>query len=588
VKIINKVLIGELKPYYWSIFLILVLIFLTVGFAALIPLPFKIIIDNVLGGELLDTSTHLGKFLSFFTSREVLGFFAVFLYAVSSIGSSVTEYLSNILTKKLSRNLVQGFAQRTFENIEKLDIHYYKDQNIGDYLYRLSYDVSAFGTLFEDGLLPIITNTLYLIVTVAILSFIDTRLTLYALLMLPFLVTGLGIFDRSIDRATIRSERSNSTLFSFIEEALNQLRTIQAFNQEKRQSHIFEQKENDSLSDELSVYGLTFMMNSVIDIILALGYAFIILAGVRAVFSGEISTGLLVVFIFYLDNLANPVISLSSGIATFREQYIKVSNMEEFFQPDFHLQDTGTINEIGDAPTIVFDNVTVRGDDEVTILNNISLKIPGGKNTVIVGVSGSGKTTLMSLLLRFTKPNSGNILIDGKKLEQYSLHGLRNAITYSPQEIALFNDTILNNISFGDPDASTEEIQKAVRQAVADTFIDQFTESYRFRVGEGGANLSGGQRQRILLARTFLKSKAPIMILDEPISALDVKTRSTLFKNFTKIFAGKTVVIISNVLEFIDQADHVIVINEGMVLHEGSGVALHQQENLARILLRTS
>lgn len=584
-KIINKILYDEVKLRWRQFIGVLVLVLIGVSFGALIPLPFKVIIDNVLGREALDKSTIVGRSLSLLTSREVLGFFMVLVYFISNMFSSVADYFASISTKKVSRGIVRSFALKAFENLEWLKIAYYKHQDVGDYLYRLSYDVSAFGNMMEDGFLPFLTNLLYLIVTIGILLAIDHRLALLALIIVPLLAFGLEIFNRKTDMAVNRSERSNSLLFSFIEEGLKQLQIIQAFNQQKRQAQIFDQKEDTALNDELRVYGLGFMLNAMIGIVVAIGYSLVLVFGMKSVFSGEISTGLLIVFIFYLDNLTNPLISLMSAITTLREQYIKVSRMGEFFNPKLHALDAGKINNITD-PTITFDKVSVVGDEnQAPILRNVSFKMPAGKKTVIVGVSGSGKTTIASLILRFQEPDHGRILIGDKEIQEYSLKSLRDNIAYVPQEIFLFNDTILNNILFGQPEAEQEAVRKSVKSAIAEEFIQQTPEGYHYAVGEGGANLSGGQRQRILIARALLKNQSKILIMDEPISSLDIKTRDAFLKNLNDFTKDKTTIIISNILEIIHHADYVIAVNEGQVIHAGSSASFREQSNLAYLLL---
>lgn len=574
-KLVNKILYQEIKPHTGKLVLILVLILLGVGFGAVTPLPFKVLIDNVLGSEPLERGRFLGKFLSSFTSKEALGFFIVFAYAIANVVRDLGEYFASVNTKKLGKDLVQGFSQKAFDNLEKLKIGYYKQQNIGDYLYRLSYDVSAFGNLLEDGLLPFATNFLYMAATIAIMFFINSKLALVSLAVIPLLAIGLSIFNKRIDEATDKSEHSNSLLFSFIEEALNQLKNIQAFNREKKQLETLDQKESVALSNELTVYGLDFLLTLMIGIIVAIGYSVVLVYGIRLVSIAQVTTGLLIVFIFYLDNLTYPLINLLGAATAFRQQYIRVSRMGEFFDPELHIRDTGETYTITE-PNIVFNKVTVYGGEEVPILNNASFEIPIGKTTVIAGVSGSGKTTVAGLILRFLDHDKGKILIGGKDIKDYSVKSLRDEISYVPQEIVLFNESIRENVTFGNKNVEFEDIKRATKLAVADKFIEQIPQGYNFIVGEEGTNLSGGQRQRILLARAFLKDKAKILIFDEPISSLDVKTRAEVVRNINLFSRNKTAIIITNILEFIHQADHVIVLNEGAVMYEGNSKALRE------------
>lgn len=586
-KPINRILGQAMHPQWGRFIFVIALVLLGVGFETIAPWPFKILIDNVLGSQPIDATGWLGQMLNLLTSREVLGFFAVLVYCFSSLSVSITDYFVALEIKILGNNLINDFSRRAFDNVQQLAVGYYRKQEIGDYIYRLSYDVSALGNLFESGIIPIVTHTLYLILTAAIMFWIDRQLSFVALIMVPLLVAGLAVFNRRIGSVSKRSELSNSTLFSFIEEVLGQLKIIQAFNQQKRESELFKEKEGVSLSHELDMYGLDYLLNLFIGVIIAVGYSLIIVYGIKDVFLGRLSTGVLIVFIFYLDNLTNPLLSLMNASSSLRQDYTKISRLNDFFSPKFHIKDTGLIATLPPA-AITFTNVSVYGDERVPILKNISFTIPVDKKTVIVGVSGSGKTTIASLILRFIEPAGGAILIGDKNINRYSLKSLRDATAYVPQEIVLFNDTVRNNIAFGNPRATDDDIRAAARLAVADAFIGHLPGGYDFNVGEEGANLSGGQRQRLMLARAFVKKNARLVIMDEPLSSLDIKTSAAFMENINRFSQGKTTIIISNVLKIISQADHVIVVNEGEVMHAGSAASLLKESHLASVLLHST
>ncbi len=584
-KLVNKILLDEVKPRAAKLGWVLVLILLAVGFRALAPLPFKILIDNVLNKEPLDKSGWLGQLLSYFSSPESLALFAVLLFTVSTIMISLSEYFSSVNTKKFSKQIVRSFSQKAFDGLQKLSMQHYKTQKVGENLYRLSYDVSALGNIFEDGILPLTSNLLYILATVVILFLIDVRLALLSVAILPILAFGLYIFNRKTNQATEQSEKSNSLLFGFIEEVLNQLRTIQSFNRQKEHSDVFGQKEDVALGNELTVFGLGYLLDVMIGVMVGLGYGLVILFGIRDVFDGRLSAGLLIAFIFYLDNLAYPLISLLTGVTAFKEQYIKFSNMAEFFKPEFYIKDKGQLTTI-ENPEIIFKDATIYGSRGVPILKKVSFKIPVGKRTVLVGVSGSGKTTIASTILRFFDPGEGEVLIGGKNIMDYSVQSIRETISYLPQETILFNDTIKNNIAFGNPRATFEEIEEAAKLAHAEEFIMSLAKGYDFEVGLEGTNLSGGQRQRILLARAFLKKNAQILIFDEPISSLDIKTRKAVLKSIYDFGQNKTTIIISNILEVADDADQVILINEGEILHTGKSATLKESSHLAHLIFR--
>ena len=583
-KQINKVLYSEIKPYTGYILFILLLILFGVLLESVAPWSFKVLIDNVLNGDPFETAGPITKLMSFLTSKEALGFFAIMLYFASNILSNMVDYFVGVATKKLNKRIIGSFSQKAFDNLEKLSSGFYRKQQIGDYIYRLSYDTSALGALLEEGLLPLVNNFLFLAITITILFTINFKLATLALAILPMLAITLLVFNRTINETSEASEQSNSTLFSFIQEVLSQLRIVQAFNKQNRESALFQQKQQSSLLEELNLHGFGFLMNLLIGIVIAVSYSTVLLYGMSLVSSGLLTTGLLIAFILYLDNLSQPLLTFVTSISTIKENYVKISRMNDFFDMRFREQKTGGL-VITKSPKIVFDKVTVKTGKHSRMVENLSFEIPAGKKSVVVGVNGSGKTTVTNLILKFLSPTSGKILIDGQDLKHYDLVQLRESIAFVPQEIILFDEKIRDNIAFGKSLTNLKEIKRAAELAGADDFISRLPGTYNFEVGEEGLNLSGGQRQRIMLARAFLRERAKVLILDEPLSALDVKTRGIVMKNLNSFSEGKTTIFVSNVLEIISQADYVVVLNQGKVIHSGTAKSLLKDKSLAELVL---
>jgi ABC-type multidrug transport system fused ATPase/permease subunit len=587
VKLIDSILVKEIRRASGGLILISLFMLAMVAFDVIAPWPFKILIDNVLSPNPL-TGAFLPRFLSpILHSRYLLGFLAVLIYFSSTFLLSITQYARDMFSKKVIKSVTANFSKKAFQNLEGLAIGFYRDQEIGDYIYRLSYDVSALGEFLEDGILPFVTSGLYLVITVGIMLAIDAKLTLLALCALPFLTIGLAAFNASLARATRRSEFFNSAAFSFIEEALTHLKIIQAFSEEGRESRRFDAKMERSLSGDLSLYELDFMLTLMVGLVIAVSYSLIILFGIRGVFSGTMTTGLLIVFIFYLDNLTVPMQDLIYAVTSLKQSYVKITRMRDFFSKRTHLQSTGDLMALEDTG-VVFDKVSFKGKEGRGIVEHISFDIPRGKRTVIFGENGSGKTTVVNLLLRFIdKPSSGKILVGGMNLDAYDVDALRAAIAFVPQEVTLFNDTIFHNIQFGNPKSSWKDIKDAARLAAASEFIEKLPGHYHFKVGEGGNFLSGGQRQRIMLARALLKKDAKILLFDETLSALDVKTRLEVLSNLYEFSAGRTAILVSNIFDVARAADHVVVLDAGRVIYNGPASRLPQETSLYKLILKS-
>ncbi len=579
----------ETRSHWPTLVLITCAIVVAAGFDALAPLPFRVFIDNVLGNESVDAKTILGRVLYIFKSREALGLFMALSYCLIIFFGSLAEYFTAMITKKFGKNLVSFFSQRIFSSLVDLKFAYYKTKKIGNYIYNLSYDASALGNFVEAGLIPLLTNLVYILITIIALVLLSPQLSLISLAMVPILVWGLKIFNNKVSNSTNRSELSNSALISFIEEVLNQIKIVHAFNQEKKESEVFAENQDKALTDNLNTQGWKFLLDALVGIVIAIGYSVIMVAGIKYVFAGTLSTGSFIIFFFYLDNLINPLMSLMNAFSAVRENYVKINQVADLFEPTHKTTDRGAWVDIKDA-SLSFRNVSFTDDVGAPILDNISFDIPAGKKTAIVGVSGSGKTTIANLILRFFEPTQGEILVgqEAKNIRDYKIPNLRDNIAYVPQELVLFSDSILNNIKFGRENASESEIREAVRLGDADRFIKHLPQEYNFHVGTEGSNLSGGQRQRILLSRAFLKKDAKILILDEPISALDIKTREELLNNLDEFSRGKTTIFISNILEVVNRTDYFILINQGKVVHAGNSKEIGQISNLTNLILKIS
>lgn len=259
--------------------------------------------------------------------------------------------------------------------------------------------------------------------------------------------------------------------------------------------------------------------------------------------------------------------------------------MEDFFSTRSHLDyHKGKVLALT-GKDIRFEHVTLILREKKKVLDDVSFTIEAGKRTVIFGTSGSGKTSIANLILRFIdEPTSGRVIIGGTPIEEYDIPTLRNAIAYVPQEITLFDDTVHNNIVFGNEHHSKVQMRLAAKLAAATEFIKKLPDEYEFRVGESGNFLSGGQRQRLMVARAFMKQDAEILLFDEAFAALDVKSRQTVLQNLLTFSKGKTAVLISNVFDVIDAAENIIVLHAGKLLYSGPSSRLPKEISLYKMM----
>lgn len=568
----NKTLLKELRPQRKIIALILLFSSIVTILEILAIFPFKFLIDNVLENQPFSQYSFTEMLVSFFSTKISLGFFLIFVFFFSKLFASIVDFGRSLMVKKVTKNILSNVSKTVFSNLEMLSIGFYNKQQIGDYIYRLSYDVSAFGELIEQGIIPLLSSAISILITALILFLIDPLFGVLSIISLPILWMALYIINKKIVLASRKSEYWNSSIFSFLQQTLTHLKVIQAYTQEKRELQQFHKKMNVSLESEIHIQKIGFVFSLLIGVFIALMYALVVGLGLISVFEGELSAGLLIIAIFYLYTLTPQMLNFVYAFLLIRQSRIKISRIEDFFNQTYKVKDSGTIDQIKDT-TIEFKHIDLVGDANEKILKDVSFSVPQGKITAIIGTSGSGKTSIVSLIPRFlSEPNAGRIYLGEHPIDHYLLKTLRENISYVPQEILLFDRSIKDVIGFGKDHASLEEIKKAAKLAVADEFIEKLPQGYNFLVGEGGVHLSVGQRQRLMLARAYIKD-APIVILDEVFASEDAKTKLEMLGKFRGWVKGKTALIVSNDLEIIAEADEVVIIHNGTAVK----VLTHQQ-----------
>ncbi len=579
------IVFAQFKPHGRKIIFIFFLGVIALLCDVLAPLPFKLLIDNVLNQLPIEEGTFGKEFFEQF-SPLTLGYVSVIMYAGFNIFASALSFLVSTETKQTVKNITNQCARKTFEIIERMRHSSYDEKDIGDYIYRISSNVPALGALLEEGVFPALHNTLFIIATACVLFFINPTFTTLVLLVIPVIAGILFIFDKHLNRAWRKTERSNSLIFSFVEEILTQLKNVQAFNQEGHILSIFQKKESRALTYEFKAYHLYFVLHLCIGVFIAFAYAGVITYGISLVFADIMSAGALILFLFYFDNLVNPCVSVMTAVTSMREQWVKLKSVYEITEQEQSLPPiVRHSKKMPPSPDITFDHVTITGMNDVVILHNVSFHIPKNAITVLVGANGGGKTTITSTLMGFFDVAKGRVSFDDTDITTLPVSRLRDMIAYVPQESVLFNTTIKENIAFGNPYASMRDIHAAARLACAHDFIMKKQGGYHYHVGEHGGRLSGGQRQRILIARALLKRSAPIVIMDEPFSSQDVHMHRALIKSVQQFSKQKTVLIVTNTLDVIQIAQHVIMVNQGRVIAQGGHEKLLQQKRLAKLLV---
>ncbi len=571
---------------YWKRFLIVLSIALFgVGLEVAKPLPLKIVLDNVLGNQPLPVFiTQFFGNVAASLSQEQLILWSVVTAVVLAIGSGIVSMLVMTLTIGLAQGLVYDFSLDIFNKLQQLSLTYHGRNKIGDLLQRINADVYVVYFVVAQIALPIFTSTVCLAAMFYIMIQLNVTLALIAAAVIPLLAVSLIIFSKPMNETTERQYKTQGELMAFTQQSLAAIKVVQGFAREPFMQKKLAERAAKFSDAYKTANQVSIGYNQVSAVITALAAAVLLGFGALKVLDGKLSVGDLFIFLGYLGSLYGLVNSLTLAVGTSVMLGARGRRVFEI------LDSKEVIKEVPDAVRlenprgkIDFENITFGYQNEVgearMILQNVSFSVLPGQVIAIVGETGAGKTSLVSLLSRFYEPWKGKISIDGIDIKKLRLSSLRENVSLVLQEAFLFPVSIADNIAFGRPEATKEEIIKVAVSAQAHEFISRLSDGYDTIIGEGGLSLSGGERQRISIARALLKN-APILILDEPTSALDAHTETKIFKALSKLMEGRTTIIISHRLSTIKRADQIITLADGKIVERGTHESLLNADNV--------
>jgi ATP-binding cassette subfamily B protein len=446
----------------------------------------------------------------------------------------------------LGERLVLDFRAALFRHAQRLSLAYHDRKGTTDSVFRIQYDAECLQHVLIDGLIPLAAAVLTAIAVVIVTAWINWQLALVSLVVCPILYFITGRFGRRLRGRWFQVKDIESSAMSVVQEALSAGRVVKAFGQEEHEQRRFLGRASRRLRGQLDIAWLQSKFDLAIGTTVAAGTAAVLFLGVIAVRGGHLSTGELLMVIAYqaqvylpLKTISKKIADLQNGLASAGRAFALLDELPEVVEKP-HAQSLERAH--GD---FVFDEVSFAYEPGHDVLRGIRLEIPSGSRVGIQGKTGAGKSTFVSLLTRFFDPTQGAILLDGVDLRDYKLADLRRQFAIVLQETMLFSTTIRENIAYGRPEATDEEIAHAARLANADAFIEALPNGYLTEVGERGMRLSGGERQRVSIARAFLKD-SPIILLDEPTSALDLVTEAAIVDAMERLMENRTVFLIAH------------------------------------------
>lgn len=499
--------------------------------------------------------------------------------------ANVFRFLERVVATKIRVDLVRNIRLDIFRNVSRLHIGFFNSERKGDLISRFTNDVQEVEVAVMNSLKAVLKEPITIIVYFAILFTISVKLTLFTLLVLPFTGGVLAEIIKRLKRQAKQSQESLGRIVNILDETFSGIRVVKAFNardfiiRKMEDESGYYRKVNKSMSYKNE---LASPVSEVLGVMIV---AAIIFFGGNMVLSDdsslkpEVFLGFLAIFAMIIQ----PAKTFSNGITALQKGTASAVRIFEVIDITPVIQSKPgavTLDEFKDR--IEFDNVTFAYNSD-PVLKNINLVIPKGKMVALVGPSGGGKSTLADLIPRFWDPTSGEVKIDGHPLTHYEIKSLRQHMGIVTQESILFNDTIFNNIAFGMPNATLEQVMQAAKVANAHDFILQSENGYDTVIGERGSKLSGGQRQRLSIARAVLKNP-PILILDEATSALDTESEKLVQEALFNLMKNRTSIVIAHRLSTIQHADEIVVVQDGMIVERGSHEELTQLGGIYRKL----
>jgi ATP-binding cassette subfamily B protein len=558
-------LLKQARNYWKHIVGLLVLSLLSTPLALLFPLPLKIAIDSVIGSKPLPE--FLDKLLPqvAVSSSNALLLVAVSLALLIAVLQQILNLGSLLLRNYTGEKMTLDFRARLFRHAQRLSLSTHDSKGSFDTLYRINQDAPAIQWAIVDKTIPMITLVVTLVSMIYVTARINSQLALVALAVSPIIFLLTYYFRPRLRRQWKEVWNLRSSALSVVQEALNSIRVVKAFGQEDWEEDRFVHRSIKGIKAYIRVAFNEGTFNFAVGAIAAVGAASVLFLGVRNVQAGSLTVGDLLVVMSYLTQIYMPLKSLGQEVAQLQGSLASADRAFSLLdEPPEVINRPNARRILRAAGAVTFNNVTFNYNSNggQSVLHNISFEIRPGTRLGIAGKSGAGKTTLLSLLVRFYDPIEGQILLDSIDLRDYHLSDLRDQFSIVLQEPVLFSTTIAENISYGRPGARYEEIIEAAKAANAHEFITNLSEGYDTVVGERGMLLSGGERQRISLARAFLKN-APILILDEPTSSVDINTEAEIMNAMEKLMGGRTTFLIAHRLSTLENCDEILIMEDG-------------------------
>ena len=467
--------------------------------------------------------------------------------------------------------------KRIYSHMMRMDISQFYGDGIGKHLNYFGVQAGAVLSLVTGTVLSVIQNTVMLIMTVGLMFYYAPQMCVILFFLAPAIMIPMVFIMRRLRRLSRQSFGIANNVTQHLNQSLRGIKTIQAFASETKEEDKFNNVLNSSMINAYKRVQASALRSPLMEFLISIGLCIALILGGHFIANGTITTGDFAAFLMALSSAYRPAKSITGTGSTIQHGLLAAEILFQFLDSKPVIKNSPKAKPLaGNEMSVGFDNVSFAYRPDEPVLRDITLDVPAGRVCALVGPSGGGKTTMLNLLERFYDPNAGRITINGTDIRDLTLESLRKNIAEVSQDVFLFNGTIEDNIKYGVPNATREQIEAAARAANAHDFIMSFPNQYQTNVGEGGALLSGGQKQRIAIARAILKD-APILLLDEATSALDTQSEKLIQAALKDLMRGRTTFVIAHRLSTILDADIICVIKGGKIVEQGTDAELIAQ-----------
>ncbi len=559
-----------IRPYRGWLIIVFAAMIIEIAMSLAAPWPLKLVLDDALQHHKLPE--WLAWAHNHGIERSTLGVavFAGISTLVIAIIAAIASYIDNYYTTSIGQWVANDLRVRMYEHLHRLSLRFYDTAKTGTLMSTITGDVSTVQSFASSSTLGIVVDLLTIVFMLGLMFWLDWDFTLIAIGVTPFLLLFVMRFKKAVKDVTKIVRVKQSEVLAVVQEGLGSVREIQAFGRQDLEAAHIEAASHATVEAALKARQVKSLLSPVVSIVVALCTGIVLWKGTSLIIAGTMTAGALTVYLAYLSKFFKPVKDLASMTSVIAQTTVALERIQTILSADDIVPERPDAIDPGEVKgALTLEHVAFGYTDDAPVLKDVSFTIEPGQVVGVVGPTGSGKSTVLSLIPRFYDPKSGRVLIDGKSVDTFKLASLRAMVGFVLQETVLFRGTIKENIAYGRPGATDDEVIAAAKLANADEFISRMPHGYDTVVGERGDTLSGGQRQRIGIARAVIRN-SPIMILDEPTAALDTESERLVIEGLQRLMKGRTVIMIAHRLSTIRDADKIIVLKDGVVAEEGT------------------